>query len=153
LIFCSLDSILVEKMESVGRNEMTSDQETAEIQAVVERYLPALQELPPAQLQLDVGTLAVQAPVASGQVEAEALSPADLMEGARTVLVQVAKVICPVKSDIGDAITSANVTTVVKYILPALGFVAGAVPGAAIAVAVFVLKLGLDDFCMKYGSK
>jgi hypothetical protein len=56
---------------------MTNDQDTAAIRTAVDNYLPVLRELPPAQLQLEAGTLAVQDPAAPGQLEAEALGPAD----------------------------------------------------------------------------
>lgn len=60
----------------------------------------------------------------------------------------VREVVCTNSDEIKDVITADNVSTLVLLILPALGMTnAGVPPAAAIALAVFLLKVGLNAYC------
>ena len=122
-------------------NETTLD--TIGVQ--VDKYLPSYQELDDEALLAIVGQLTFR------DVSYSAPLPRDYLVRLGRRLVdadrRIQAAVCANKEILSLAIDSANVTALVTLLAATLGFPPIAVPGATVALAVLLLRIGLISYC------
>ena len=130
---------------------MSSSREEAEkYRPDVEKYLPYIQHREEDELREEVGKL----PIAQ-EFAAEVGRP-DLGGAEAGILVEtnarVRAVVCSSKNRelLSDAIDTGNVSMLVGMLLPALGLPGINISLGVIALAVLILKLGLNRYCQGF---
>lgn len=121
----------------------SSDLDT--ISSQVERNLSTFRDLDEEDLLADVGQLALQ-----DIRYAAPLSRAGLVALGRLLVStdqRIREVVCSNKELISVAIDTANVSALVALLAPTLGFPPTAVPAAVVALAVWLLRIGLNQYC------
>lgn len=132
---------------------MTGQGDRDTIERAVEAYLPDLLQRPENDLlQMASGPLLW---AGSDMAGAAGIDPAKMPpEHIRMMLdtSRLREVICSPdnKSLITGTIDVANVTTLVGLVLPMMGWSPAAVPAGVVAVAVLVLKIGINQYCRGY---
>jgi hypothetical protein len=133
------------------------DQES--IRTVVERDIPALEQSSNEELLAAIGSIPldpvftnVRSPQEIAEYSIPGFGLARLGEKFINTNQHVREVVCRNKSSFSGLIDVRNVSALVVVILPALGItaVAAAPPVAVMALAVFILRLGLDEYCRGY---
>ena len=133
---------------------MTALDETS-IRAQVERALPALEHSADDELLAAIGSIpfnpafsAVPAPQEFLGFGAPNFGLKRVGEAFLKANDRVRGAVCANKAAFDGIIDAGNVTNLLLVILPALGMTGvGAPPGAAIALAVFILRIGLNEYC------
>jgi hypothetical protein len=134
---------------------MTEPTESASLQEQVDRLLPVLQAMTVDELEAYVGEI----PLGSRLYDAnERLKLPDIRAAGRRFLQtnqRLRQVVCEARNKklISDQLTTGNVTTIVNALLPVFGIAAGAVlPLSIVALAVLLLKIGLNVYCRDVNS-
>jgi hypothetical protein len=125
------------------------------IRAEVARVLPAFQDSSDRELLAAIGSIpfnaefqGVAAPDALPELGGPDFGLSRVGEWFVRTNEAVREVVCNNKDEFRDVITAENVTALVLLLLPAMGMIGGsAPPAAAIALAVFLLRIGLNEYC------
>jgi hypothetical protein len=65
---------------------------------------------------------------------------------------RIREVVCSNKELLSGAIDAANISALVALLAPTLGFPPTAVPAAVVALAVLILRIGLNQYCRGEGD-
>jgi len=134
---------------------MTSSVDEAAIRGQVDLSLPTLEQSTNDELLAAIGSIPFNPAFSQVQAPQELLgygTPnfglARLGEAFLKTNERVREVVCNNKTQFSGVINGDNVTKLLLIVLPALGMIGVAAPPAsAIALAVFLLKIGLNEYC------
>lgn len=119
------------------------------IRAQVKRNLPAVLKKSDEELLADIGQIALSQTLfdAQNKITVNTLTKAgsDYVRKA-SFSAKVKSVVCNNKDIIGEKLTVTNVAALVSVLLPAFG-IAGIVPVAVLSLAVFIIRIGLNEYC------
>lgn len=131
---------------------MTNDNDMEVIRAQVKRSLPATLKKSDEELLADIGQIALSPQLFDAQkkITVKALTKAgdDYVRKAG-LGAKVKTVVCDNKDIIGGEVTVSNVSALISILLPVFG-IAGAVPGAVLSLAVFIIRIGLNEYCKDF---
>ena len=129
---------------------MTDPNEVGPISAQIERYFPVYRDQDEETLLAEAGRLAlVNASFAAPLSRAALVALGRGLVGADD---RIREVVCTNKDIISTAIHAINVSALVALVAPTLGFPPTAVPAAVVALAVLLLKIGLNQYCKPNGE-
>lgn len=128
---------------------MATDNGADIIQEQVECDLPTLLARSEEDLLADVGNMAL---VLDGEVFFFPPPRQELIDRGRALSQNVRHVICDAanKDLITTSLDAANLTNVIVLLAPVLGFPSTAIPVGVISLVVFIMKIGLNRYCLGY---
>jgi hypothetical protein len=133
---------------------MLANDQKAIIEAQVKQHLPDMKDKPEEDLYAMIGKEMVSDTLPESEVEqaGKAWFETNVLTDPR-----MRTVICENTDGIMQAaeqiVTVQNVTAVVGAVAPLLGLPSIAIPAAAIAVGVLLIKMGLRRYCQGYSPK
>jgi hypothetical protein len=139
-------------------HSVPTDVDSAAIRTQVEQSLPAFEQSTDDELLSAIGSIpfnraytAVQAPQEFPGYGTPNFGLSRIGRIFVDTNTRVRNVVCSSKAEFSGAISVDNVSNLLVIILPALGAAGiAAPPASAIALAVFILKIGLDQYCKDF---
>ena len=113
----------------------------------VEVLMPIMNEMSEGELRAEVGGLAMGERALDPETDA---SLSAMSSAADNILRRVRGIVCDPENrkSIGDTLTIANVSSIVALLAAVLNM--GALPIGLIALAVLILRMGLNQYCRNY---